>query len=92
MDNEEQRIASVEREAFKKRDSKYEEAKRQLSVPKQRTGSAPKSRDGSNPRNQIQNRVGRKPQPIDYVSTDEDQTQQNVINIDINTSQGKKQL
>lgn len=42
MQSEEQRIASVEREAFKKRDSKYEEAKRQLSVPKQRTGSAPK--------------------------------------------------
>jgi len=42
METEEQKIASVEREAFRKRDSKYEEAKRQLSVPKQRTGSAPK--------------------------------------------------
>ena len=47
MESEEQKIASVEREAFRQRDSRYEDARRQVSVPKQRDGSGSKS----NPRN-----------------------------------------
>ena len=51
MVTEEQKIASVEREAFRQRDSKYEEAKRNVSVPKQRDTSNTKQRSDSNPRN-----------------------------------------